>query len=138
MDQACQGFSKITRAIFLFSIGSFVYCVRKIFRKTNISYPLINTRACAYQGVRNVCFPENFENVLKECSLFMCVGNSVQRCWFKREYGSSSEDISRKYDFLSVLVLITFWHCCFWLNTMCTVYCLQYDWKVMIYHWFNP
>ena len=26
------------------------------FRKTNISYLLIRTRACAYQGVRNVCF----------------------------------------------------------------------------------
>ena len=82
----------------------------------------------AYQGVRNVCFSENFENVLKECSLFTCVGNSIQRCWFKREYSSSSEDISRKYDFLSILVSITFWHSCFWLNTTCTVYCLQYDW----------
>ena len=29
---------------------------RKIFRKTNISYLLIQ---CAYQGVRNVCFSEN-------------------------------------------------------------------------------
>ena len=27
---------------------------RQIFRKTNISYPLIRTRMCAYQGVRNV------------------------------------------------------------------------------------
>ena len=26
----------------------------QIFRKTNISYPLIHTRTCAYQGVRNV------------------------------------------------------------------------------------
>ena len=25
----------------------------------NISYPLIRTRMCAYQGVRNVCFSEN-------------------------------------------------------------------------------
>ena len=32
---------------------------RQIFRKTNISYPLIRTRTCAYQGVRNVCFSEN-------------------------------------------------------------------------------
>ena len=31
----------------------------QIFRKTNISYPLIRTRTCVYQGVRNVCFPEN-------------------------------------------------------------------------------
>ena len=32
---------------------------RHIFRKTNISYPLILTRTCAYQGVRNVHFSEN-------------------------------------------------------------------------------
>ena len=32
---------------------------RQIFRKMNISYPLICTRLCAYQGVRYVCFPEN-------------------------------------------------------------------------------
>ena len=32
---------------------------RQIFRKTNISYPLICTRTCAYQGVRNVRFLEN-------------------------------------------------------------------------------
>ena len=32
---------------------------RQIFRKTNISYPLIRTRMCAYQGVRNVRFSEN-------------------------------------------------------------------------------
>ena len=31
----------------------------QIFRKTNMSYPLIRTRACAYQGVRNICFSEN-------------------------------------------------------------------------------
>ena len=28
----------------------------QIFRKTNILYPLIPTRAYAYQGVRNICF----------------------------------------------------------------------------------
>ena len=36
------------------------YCeiiyVRKIFLKTNSSYPLIRTRTCAYQGVRNISF----------------------------------------------------------------------------------
>ena len=32
---------------------------RQIFRKTNISYSLIRTRTCAYQGVRNVRFSEN-------------------------------------------------------------------------------
>ena len=32
---------------------------RQIFRKTNSSYPLIRTRTCAYQGIRNVRFSEN-------------------------------------------------------------------------------
>ena len=38
--------------------------VRKIFRKTNISYPLIDIRACGYLGVRNVSFSEHFADVL--------------------------------------------------------------------------
>ena len=38
--------------------------VRKISRKTNISNPLIRTSTCAYQGVRNVSFSENFAYVL--------------------------------------------------------------------------
>ena len=38
--------------------------VHKIFRKTNISYPLIRTRTCAYQGVRNVSFSENCNDVI--------------------------------------------------------------------------
>ena len=32
---------------------------RKILPKKNISYPLIRTRMCVYQGVRNVRFSEN-------------------------------------------------------------------------------
>ena len=32
--------------------------VRQIIRKTNISYPLIRTRTCACQGLRNVRFSE--------------------------------------------------------------------------------
>ena len=40
--------------------------VRKTFRKTNISYPLIQTRTCAYQGLRNVSFSENVLYVLNE------------------------------------------------------------------------
>ena len=32
---------------------------RQIFRKMKISYPMIHTRTCAYQGVRNVRFLEN-------------------------------------------------------------------------------
>ena len=33
--------------------------VHQIFRKPIISNPLIRTRMCAYQGVRNVCFSQN-------------------------------------------------------------------------------
>ena len=32
---------------------------QEIFRKTNISYPLIGTRTCVYQVVRNIRFSEN-------------------------------------------------------------------------------
>ena len=42
---------------------SFKY-VRKIFRKTNSSNPLIRTPTSAHQGVRNVSFSENFAYVL--------------------------------------------------------------------------
>ena len=48
---------------------SFIYYIHKHFRKTNISYPLILKRTCAYQGVRNVSFSENFASVLNEWSL---------------------------------------------------------------------
>ena len=54
----------ITSAKFYWStLGSSIKYVRKIFRKT-ISNPLIRTRTCAYQGVRNVNFAENFAYVL--------------------------------------------------------------------------
>ena len=32
----------------------------QIFRKTNFFYPLIGTRTCAYQGLKNVCFSVKF------------------------------------------------------------------------------
>ena len=56
--------------IFMSLTGKFVYepfikYVRKIFRKTNISNPLIRTRRCAYLGVRNVSFSENLTYVLR-------------------------------------------------------------------------
>ena len=48
-----------------------------IFRKTNISNPLMRTRTCTYQGVRNVSFSENFAYVFngwpptnQKCTLF--------------------------------------------------------------------
>ena len=35
----------------------------KIFRKTKISYPLIRTRTCAYQGVRNLSFSDLMQRI---------------------------------------------------------------------------
>ena len=36
----------------------------QIFRKTNISYPLIRTRTCAHQEVRNFSFSKNLTSFL--------------------------------------------------------------------------
>ena len=62
--------------------------VHKIFEKTNISYPLIHTRTCAYQGVRNVSFSENFAHVLNGWPLtyffkktFCRPKRKQQQCW---------------------------------------------------------
>ena len=47
---------------------SIIHYVRKIIRKTNISYPLIRTFSCAYRGV-NVSFSQNFASIINEWSL---------------------------------------------------------------------
>ena len=47
-----------------FNMGSSIKRVRRIFQKTNFSNPLMRTPTYAYQGVRNVIFPENFAYVL--------------------------------------------------------------------------
>ena len=49
--------------------GSSIYCVRKIFWKTIISNPLIRTRMCEYQGVRNVSFSKNLVSARNRWSL---------------------------------------------------------------------
>ena len=36
------------------------------FRKADMSHPLLRTRTCAYESVRNVSFLENFDKVLNE------------------------------------------------------------------------
>ena len=46
--------------------GTSIQHIRSIFRKINLSYPLIRTLMCAYQGVRNVSFLENFTQVLRQ------------------------------------------------------------------------
>ena len=94
---------KITQKITLelslrITLGLFNYYVRKIFRKTNIFYPLIPTRACAYQWVKNISFSDNFANVINEwyfsknlkffkayitCSLTQCFTLSQKRVSLK-------------------------------------------------------
>ena len=59
--------------------GSFIQHVRKIFRKTIISYPLICTRVCAYQGVRYVSFSENIAHILNKRSQMIKVGEQMKR-----------------------------------------------------------
>ena len=56
--------------------------MRKTFRKTNVSDPLIRTRACAYQGVTNVSFSENFAYVLNGWFLMPKVVTKVIRSDF--------------------------------------------------------
>ena len=56
--------------------GLFIYYIREIFRKTNISYLLIRARTCAYQELRNVCLSENFANILNEWSQIYALGFS--------------------------------------------------------------
>ena len=60
--------------------GSSIKYVRKIFRKTNISNPLIHTRTCVYQGVRNISFSENFTYVLNRWSLSLQLFFPIA-CW---------------------------------------------------------
>ena len=52
----------------LYKVSSIWY-MGKVFRKTNISHPLIRTCKCEYYGVRNVSFSENLAYLLNEWSL---------------------------------------------------------------------
>ena len=40
------------------AFSSFIYYVRTLFRKTNISYPLIRTHTCASKEVKTLGFPK--------------------------------------------------------------------------------
>ena len=80
------------------AMGSSIKYVRKIFRKTNISNPLIRTRTCAYQGVRNVSFPENFVYVLNGWPQYIRL--------FDKGYEVVFLDISKALDKVLLEVLI--------------------------------
>ena len=59
----------MTKSRLYLYIGSSIKYVRKIFRKTNISNPMIRTHKCAYQRVKNISFSENFAYVLNRWPL---------------------------------------------------------------------
>ena len=61
--------------------GSLIQYACKIFQKTNISYPLIRTRTCPCQGLRNISLSENFVHVLNVKDS-ICVGAYFQFCNF--------------------------------------------------------
>ena len=48
----------------VYDMGSSISYVGKIFRKLNISYPLLRSHTCAYQGEKKVSFSETFAYVL--------------------------------------------------------------------------
>ena len=82
-----------------FHSGSSIKHKRKIFRKTNISNPLIRIRTCAYQGVRNVSFSENFAYLLNGWSLhyifiyfsnYFTVHNSISSSIFWQAFSNTS------------------------------------------------
>ena len=50
-----------------------IYLVRTQTRNGKISYPLIRTRTCAYQGVKNITSLETFAYVLNESFLIMWI-----------------------------------------------------------------
>ena len=61
--------------------------VHQIFQKTNISYPLIRTRTCAYQEVRNVCFSENlagFVFLKHRLEIRVCVTGGKKCSFFRK------------------------------------------------------
>ena len=63
--------------------GSSIKYERKIFRKINICNPLIRTRPCAYQGVRNVSFSESFVYVLNG---WPPINQSINQYFFIKMY----------------------------------------------------
>ena len=76
------------------SMGSFIQYVRKIFRKDNISHPLIHRRTCALQGVRNVNFSENFAYIKRSTGC-----KSIQRVI---QIPSLYNELTIQYDTLKI------------------------------------
>ena len=72
--------------------GSTISKNKNIFQKTNISYPLIRTRMCAYEGVRKVSFSKNFAYLLNGWSVF---SNTKQKRFRRTAFCLNESMISR-------------------------------------------
>ena len=86
---------------------SFIYYVRKIFQKTNISYPLIRICTCAYQRVRNVSFSENFAYVLHEWSrsYWLILGEVCKTIYILNHLAEKTELVFAAYSNKYIIVL---------------------------------
>ena len=73
------------------SKGPSIKYVYKIFRRTNISNPLMRTRMRAYQGVRNVSFSANFAYVLNGWPVFIIKNNILLNIAEQTYYISTHE-----------------------------------------------
>ena len=71
------------------------YKQSKQFRKTNISYPLIQIRKCAYQGVRNVSFSENFAYTLNESVHITITGSHFYYIWATPIFSQNSQNFKK-------------------------------------------
>ena len=61
-----EGGDNLRFAISSVTLGIIHLYVHKIFRKTNIYSPLMRTRTCAHQRIRNDSFSKNFAYVINE------------------------------------------------------------------------
>ena len=80
---------------------------RQIFRKTDISYPLIRTRTYAYQGVRNIPFSENlaccvFLKLSVWDSSFCLITDDIKDLWLR-----ISAEIANVFHMLAIFGKIT-------------------------------
>ena len=68
---------------------SFIQYVRKFSEKNKTFCPLIRTRTCAYQGVGNVSFSENFTYLLNERFQMENAGSQYGSFFLVREIKNS-------------------------------------------------
>ena len=91
-------------------MGSSIKYLRRIFRKTNISNPLIRTRTCVYQGVKNVSFSENFAYVrwLSLPYLFLLCQSTISLVFYVLSLVPIRETVNTKFQVQANLEKYTF------------------------------